>query len=44
MSAIRRLAFVVLLPLVILYFGLRWIATGKSAIDGIEQFDKWGTR
>ena len=44
MSALRRLAFVVLVPPAMLYFFLRWIATGRSALDGMDKLDEWGTK
>lgn len=44
MNALRRLAFVVLFVPAMLYFGLRWIATGKSALEGMDRLEEWGAR
>lgn len=44
MSAIRRLAFVLLILPAAIYFGLRWIATGRSFLEGMDALEEWGTK
>ena len=44
MSALRRLAFVVLFLPAALYFFLRWIVTGVSWYEGMRDLERWGTR
>ena len=44
MSALRRLAFLLLCLPAFVYFGLRWILTGRSALEGMDALDEWGTR
>ena len=44
MNILRRLAFVVLSPFVLLVLMLRWIGTGRDIDEGIQKFTEWGTK
>ena len=44
MSAFRRLAFVVLFLPAALYFFLRWIATGESALAAMDRLEDWAAQ
>lgn len=38
----RRLIYVVGLIPVALYLGLRWLVTGKDAMNDLNRFEDWG--